>query len=108
MDQVTLVEKKGANYVILEVAGTINSYTFTDFQSKVYALVKNTNLVLDLSETNKIDSSGIGVILAAYNDAEEHNYKVYIMRPSSAARKAIESTGFLDMFPVIQSVTEVV
>ena len=28
MDQVTLVEKKGANYVLLEVAGTINSYTF--------------------------------------------------------------------------------
>ena len=38
MDQVTLVEKKGANYVLLEVAGTINSYTFTDFQTKVYTL----------------------------------------------------------------------
>ena len=70
MDQVTLVEKKGANYVLLEVAGTINSYTFTDFQTKVYALVKDTNLVLDLSEVNKMDSSGLGVILAAYNDAE--------------------------------------
>lgn len=107
MDQVTLLEKKGANYVLLEVTGTINSYTFTDFQTKVYSLVKNTNLVLDLSEVNKIDSSGLGVILASYNDAEDNGYKVYIMRPSSSARKAIESTGFIDMFPIIQSVTEV-
>ena len=61
MDQVTLVEKKGANYVLLEVAGTINSYTFTDFQTKVYALVKDTNLVLDLSEITKIDSSGVDI-----------------------------------------------
>ena len=60
MDQVTLVEKKGANYVLLEVAGTINSYTFTDFQTKVYSLVKDTNLVLDLSEINKIDSTVSG------------------------------------------------
>jgi anti-anti-sigma factor len=106
MEQLKLLEKKGANYVLLEVSGTINSYTFSEFQSKLYTLVTDTNVVVDMSLVTNIDSSGLGVILAAFNDAEESGYRLYIMRPSNEARKALESTGFIDFFPIIQAVTE--
>ena len=92
---------------MLEVSGTINSYTFSEFQSKLYTLVTDTNVVVDMSLVTNIDSSGLGVILAAFNDAEESGYRLYIMRPSNEARKAIDSTGFTDTFSLIQSVTEV-
>lgn len=107
MEQLKLLEKKGANYVLLEVSGTINSYTFSEFQTKLYSLVTDTNVVVDMSQVTSIDSSGLGVIFAAFNEAEDSNNRLYIMRPSIEARKALDSTGFTDTFSIIQSVTEV-
>lgn len=107
MEHISIIEKSGANYALLEVAGTINSYTYTEFQVKVYALIKETNLVLDLSRVTNLSSSGLGVLMAALDDGEEIGHKLYVMKPSEVVRLAIESTGFSDMFTVIYSVTEV-
>ena len=107
MEQLVINEKKGANYVLLEVSGVLNSYTYLDFQSKVFAIAKETNLVVDMSQITNLSSSGLGVLLAAYDDAEEVGNKIYIMRPSNIAQRSIESTGFADCFPIIFSLTEV-
>ena len=80
---------------------------FRSFQAKLYSLVRDTNVVVDMSLVTNIDSSGLGVILAAFNEAEDSGYRLYIMRPSIEARKALDSTGFTDTFSLIQSVTEV-
>ncbi len=107
MEHISIIEKRGANYALLEVSGTINSYTYTEFQNKVYALIKESNLVLDLSRVINLSSSGLGVLMAAYDDGEEVGHKLYIMKPSEVVRMAIESTGFAEMFSVIYSLTEV-
>ncbi|MCQ2580150.1 MAG: STAS domain-containing protein [Treponemataceae bacterium] len=107
MEQIVIKEKKGANYVLLEVSGVLNSYTYLDFQTKVFAIAKETNLVIDMAEITNLSSSGLGVLLAAYDDAEDAGNKIYIMHPSPIAQKAIESTGFVDCFPIIFSLTEV-
>jgi len=108
MENIAIVEKNGSNYVLLEVSGTINSYTYTEFQAKVYALIKQTNLVLDLSRVTNLSSSGLGVLMSALDDGEETGNKLYVMKPSEVVRLAIESTGFSEMFTVIYSLTEVV
>lgn len=108
MDHIRLVEKRGANYILLEVSGVITSNTFTEFQTKISGLINETNIIIDLADVTKIDSSGLSVIMAAFNDGEDYGHKLYIMRPSADARHAIETTGFLDMFPIIHSVTEVI
>jgi anti-anti-sigma factor len=90
------------------VSGTINSYTYTEFQVKVYNLIKKTNLVLDLSRVTNLSSSGLGVLMSALDDGEQLGNKLYIMKPSEVVRLAIESTGFSEMFTVIYSLTEVV
>ena len=36
MEQIVIKEKKGANYVLLEVSGVLNSYTYLDFQTMVF------------------------------------------------------------------------
>lgn len=107
MENISIVEKTGSNYTLLEVAGTINSYTYTEFQQKVYALIKETNLVLDLSRVTNCSSSGLGVLMSALDDGEAAGYKLYVMKPSEVVRLAIESTGFSEMFTVIHSLTEV-
>lgn len=107
MDQLTLNEKKGANYVLLELAGSINAYTIAEFQDKVYNYITTTNVVLDLSQVFSIDSAGLGVMMAGYNDGMKSGKKLYFMNPSESAKKAIDSTGFSDTFNFIHSVTEV-
>ncbi len=107
MDNISILEKEGANYVLLEIAGTINSYTYTEFQSRAYALVKKTNLVLDMSKVVNISSAGLGVLIAASEDARDSGFKMYIMNPAEIVRAAIESTGFREMFTIIHSLTEV-
>jgi len=107
MDQLTLNEKMGANYVLLEVAGSINAYTIAEFQEKVYNYIKTNNVVLDLSQVYSIDSAGLGVIMAGFNDGVDNGKKLFLMNMSDGAKKVIDSTGFADTFNVIHSVTEV-
>lgn len=107
MDQLTINEKTGANYVLLELAGSINAYTIADFEEKVYSNIKKTNVVLDLSKVFSIDSSGLGVIMAGFNDGAKYNKKLFLMNPSEGAKRAVDSTGFSDTFNFIHSVTEV-
>lgn len=108
MDTLKVVEKFGSNYALYEVSGVINSYTLDELKTKIYSVVVDSNLVLDLSLVEAIDSAGLGVIMAGFNDAEEFGHKLYILNPSPQARKAIDDTGFSDTFYFIHSVTEVV
>ncbi len=107
MDHLNITEKKGDNYILLEIVGTVNSYTYTEFQQKVYSIIKTTNLILDMGRVTNLSSSGLGVLMSAVEDGEEAGTKLYIMSPSDIVRLAIESTGFQHLFPVIRSVGEV-
>ena len=64
--------------------------------------------MLDLANVVELDASALGVIMAAHNDAEEYHTKLYLMSLSNEADKAILSTGFKELFRIINSVTEVV
>lgn len=108
MDQLKIVEKYGANYALIELTGVINSYTCDELKSKILALVIDTNVVLELSQIEAIDSAGVGIIMAGFNDALDNDHKLYMMNPSNAVNQAIEDTGFSDTFYFIRSVTEVV
>ena len=108
MDKLKIVETFGSNYALIELTGVINSYTCGELKQKVLSLVLDTNVVLDLSKVEAIDSSGIGIIMAAFNDAEDSGLKLYMMNPSIPVKQAVEDTGFSDTFYFIRSVTEVV
>lgn len=107
MDTLKIVEKFGSNYVLYELSGVINSYTLDELKIKVYSTVVDSNLVLDLSMIESIDSAGVGLIMAGFNDAEEFSHKLFIMNPSPTVRQSLDDTGFSDTFYFIHSVTEV-
>ncbi len=107
MDTLKVIEKYGANYVLYEISGVINSYTIDELKEKIYTIVIDSNLVLDLSLVESIDSAGVGLIMGGFNDAEEFSHRLYLLNPSVVVRKALEDTGFIDAFYFIHSVTEV-
>ena len=104
MEQLTITEKSGANYVLYELKGAIIAYTIGEFQQKLYDEIGRGNVVLDLSQVSEIDYSGMGTIMAAFNDGED---KGHTLSPSPESRDAIEATGFSNVLHIISSVTEV-
>lgn len=98
----------GANYVLLELNGPVNSYTMSELETKIMTYVEDTNVVLDMSGVTSIDSTAMGLIMAGFNDAQGFGTTMYFMNPSYGAKRAIEATGFYDTFHFVQSVTEVI
>ena len=107
MEQITITEKDGANYHLYELEGALNAYTLGEFQDTLYDAVQKNNIVLDMSRLIELDASGIGLLMAAFNDSEDVGNKLYFMSMSNEAEKAISATGFKYLFNLINSVTEV-
>ena len=107
MEQLVIVEKIGENYMLLDLSGPINSYTVTEFQGKVYTYIRDTNVVMDMSKVTAIDSTGLGVIMAGFNDGQDYGNNIYLLNPSDSAKHALETTGFFDLFKCIRTITEV-
>ena len=105
MEQLSIVEKDGANYHMYELEGALNAYTIGEFQNTLYEAVHN--IVLDRSKLVELDPAGIGFLMAAFNDSDEAGHKLYFMTMSNEAEKAIAATGFKYLFNLINSVTEV-
>lgn len=107
MENVTITETMHSTFVLLEVVGAINSYTYKEFESKIYGYIKKTNIVLELSRVRNLSSSGLGILMAAFDDGEETGHKIYFLNPSDIVKLAIDSTGFSEAFNIIQSINEV-
>lgn len=107
MEQLTIVEKDGANYHLYELEGALNAYTLGEFQDTLYSAVLKNNIVLDLSKLVELDASGLGLLMSAFNDSEEAKNRLYFMSMSNESEKALAATGFKSLFYIINSVTEV-
>lgn len=106
MTQLDLSEREDGGRVVLHVAGPVNSYTFTEFQQKLERAMAKGEVVIDMEKVTTLSSAGIGVIMAALDDAEGAGGKLSILRPSEIARLALESTGFMERFPVFQNLKD--
>ena len=107
MEQLTITKKNGADYILFELSGDFNAYTCPNITGKLYDAIAKGNVVLDLSNVISLDYAGLGVIMAAHNDAEENHTKLYLLSISNECDKLILNSGFKDLFKIINSVTEV-
>ena len=107
MEQLTVTKEEGMNYILFELTGAFNAYTAQSVQGKIYDEIQRHNVVIDLDKVIQVDSAALGVMMAAHNDAEENHTKLYLMKLSNEAEKAIQSTGFRGLFRIINAVTEV-
>ena len=107
MDNLKIISSKSAKLQLLHISGAINSYTFSEFETKIFDAIKISDVVLDMSAVTHLSSSGLGVLMSANEEGEEIGHNVYIMQPSNAVKLAIDFTGFSDMFNFIHSIEEV-
>lgn len=58
-------------------------------------------VIIDLSELDFIDSTGIGVLVGRYKKLKEKNIPIFICNPSSHAERIFKMTGLYDIMPRI-------
>lgn len=107
MDDLKITSTNNAKLQFLHISGAINSYTFSEFEKKIFEVIKLSDVVLDMSAVSHLSSSGLGVLMSANEEGEELGHKLYIMQASNAVKLAIDFTGFSDMFNFINSLDEV-
>jgi anti-sigma B factor antagonist len=107
MTQLDITVRSEHHRLLLSIAGPINSYTFTDFQEKVYKAIAQSDTAVDMEHVTALSSAGIGVIMTAMEDAEATGHGFAIVNPSEIVKLAIESTGFGDRFPVVKTLKQV-
>lgn len=58
-------------------------------------------IVIDLSELEFMDSTGIGVLIGRYKKMKEKSIPIYITNPSTHAEKIFKITGLYELMPKI-------
>ena len=58
-------------------------------------------VIIDLSELQFMDSTGIGVLIGRYKKMKERNMPIFICNPSSHADKIFRMTNLYEIMPKI-------
>lgn len=89
-------------YVIL--SGELDEYSA--YQTRItlddiFSKPRFTQVIIDLSELDFMDSTGIGVLVGRYKKLKEKNIPIFICNPSSHAERIFKMTGLYDIMPRI-------
>ena len=58
-------------------------------------------VIVDLSELDFMDSTGVGVLIGRYKKLKERNVPIFICNPSKHAEKIFNMTGLYNIMPKI-------
>jgi len=58
-------------------------------------------VIIDLSELDFMDSTGIGVLVGRYKKLKSKNIPIFICNPSTHAERIFKMTGLYDLMPKI-------
>lgn len=89
-------------YVML--CGELDEHTAVYVSKTLDDLFSQNNfkqIIIDLSELEFMDSTGIGVMIGRYKKMKQKNIAMYICNPSPHAEKIFQMTGLYDVMPKI-------
>ncbi len=91
-------EKKGSE-VTVRATGRITSTTSATLENTLRDLVsQNQRLILDLTNVDYIDSSGLGALVAVYMHATRGKCDLEIVNPKSRVRDLFSRSGLEKVF----------
>ena len=89
-------------YVLL--CGELDEHSATYTRMTLDELFDKPNfkkIIIDLSELDFMDSTGIGVLIGRYKHMKDKNIPIFIANPSSHAEKIFKMTGLYSLMPKI-------
>jgi anti-sigma B factor antagonist len=91
-----------ASRAVVAVRGELDAYSAPRLENEIGKLLSEPvdEVVLDLSETGFLDSSGLRAILSAHRRLTESDRRLELHAPSEAVTRLLEITGLTDHFTV--------
>lgn len=93
----------------IHVAGELDASTCGTLRAVIDALIDNAaavTIVADMHAVEFMDSSGLGLLLGAYNKAAAVDKQFGVRNPSLAVTRILDITGQFDRFVIRDDVTE--
>lgn len=89
-------------YVLL--SGELDSSTASYVREEMDAAFSNgqfNQVIIDLSELDFMDSTGIGLLIGRYKKMQEKRVPIFICNPSAHAEKIFRMSGLYELMPKI-------
>lgn len=92
------------NTLYILLSGELDEHSATHTRVKLDEIFRSkgfNQIIIDLSELDFMDSTGIGVLIGRYKKMKDKNIPIYICNPSSHAEKIFKMTGLYEIMPKI-------
>ncbi|MCO7128225.1 STAS domain-containing protein [Sporolactobacillus shoreicorticis] len=92
-------EAKGEKIYLVAVEGEIDVFTAPELKKGLLPLteIEDGKLILDLNKTKYMDSTALGVIVAALKSAAKHNCRFSVIGMTPRIKRLFEITGLMDL-----------
>ncbi len=97
-----LREESGVGILVL--SGQLTSDSDRQFREAIDTLIESgrTNILLDFTELNYMDSSGIGELVASYRTIQRLGGALKILKPSKRIQDSLKLTQLLPIFEIFE------
>ena len=92
------------NTIYIMLIGELDDYSATYTRNTLDHLFDMSNfnqVIIDLSELEFMDSTGIGVLIGRYKRMKSSNIPIYICNPNNHIEKIFKMTGLYEIMPKI-------
>lgn len=97
--ELTLESERGESETTVRATGRITSATSATLENSLRELVSgNVRVVLDLTNVDYIDSSGLGALVSVYMHAKRANCDLEIANPRSRVKDLFSRSGLGSVF----------
>ncbi len=100
--ELKLVEEISNDSVKISLKGEIDICTSNELKEKLYNIVDTNqkDLLIDCKELNYIDSTGLGIFVAALKKAKQYEKKITILNLKDNIKKLFIITGLDKIFQI--------
>ena len=93
------------NTLYITLVGELDEMSATFTRNKLDDIMNTSSnvrqIIIDLSELEFMDSTGVGVLIGRYKRMKASNIPIFICNPSSHAEKIFQMTGLYEIMPKI-------
>ncbi|GIN73600.1 anti-sigma-B factor antagonist [Bacillus sp. J14TS2] len=88
--------------IIAKLAGEIDAYTAPTVRDELLPRAEQSEMkiVVDLSEVNYMDSTGLGIFVGLFKTLKEHNGELVLKGMSDRLKRLFDITGLADVMDV--------
>ena len=103
MGEIRLRVSEQDGVCVVEVLGEVDVHTSPQLREQLVALIESgaNDIVLDMSELEFLDSTGLGVLVGALKRLVARHGTLVLRSPREATRKVLEITGLDLVFSII-------